>query len=101
MLDQAVGDGEKGFFDFLAGDFVAGNAEDSGGTMGKHDQGVSDEGIIFRIAAKAVGELSHEPGAARAGKFGMENVAPGVEQELIFVRALFDEFEVATANFFD
>src|SRR5689334_2306389 len=90
--DEAVGDGQEVLFDFLTGDFVAGNAEDRGGAVREHDQGVDNERVVFGTAAKTIGKLRHEPGAAGAGKLGMEDIAPGVEQELVLVGALFDEF---------
>jgi len=43
VADEAVGDGQEILFDFAAGDFVAGDAEDGGCAVGKHDQGIDNE----------------------------------------------------------
>src|SRR5260370_27666130 len=66
--------------------------------MGEQDQPVDRPRILFRRPAESVSKLSHQPGPPRARLARMEDIAPGMHQQLILVRMLFRELEVSTAD---
>src|SRR5229473_312690 len=54
--------------------------------MGEQDQPVDRPRILFRRPAESVSKLSHQPGPPRARLARMEDIAPGMHQQLILVQ---------------